>query len=104
MTAYGYYLPLWTLTQPGKGILAADESTSTIGKRFDAIGIENTEQNRRDYRLLLATAPSLEAYIHGLFYLKKPFLKRTPKANLSRNCLQKKAFFRGLKSIKASSP
>jgi fructose-bisphosphate aldolase, class I len=38
---------------PGKGILAADESTSTIKRRFDAIGVENTEDNRRDYRELL---------------------------------------------------
>jgi fructose-bisphosphate aldolase class I len=35
---------------PGKGILAADESEGTIGKKFDAIGVENTETNRRDYR------------------------------------------------------
>ena len=37
----------------GKGLLAADESTTTIGKRFDAIGVDNTEDNRRDYRELL---------------------------------------------------
>ena len=41
----------------GKGILAADESTGTIGKRFDAIQVENTEDNRRNYRELLFTAP-----------------------------------------------
>ena len=38
------------MVTPGKGILAADESTGTIKKRFDAIGVENTEENRRDYR------------------------------------------------------
>ena len=38
------------MVEPGKGILAADESTGTIQKRFDAIGVENTEDNRRDYR------------------------------------------------------
>jgi fructose-bisphosphate aldolase class I len=41
------------MVAPGKGILAADESTSTIKRRFDAIGVENTEDNRRDYRELL---------------------------------------------------
>ena len=41
------------MTQPGKGILAADESGGTIKKRFDAIGVESTEENRRDYRELL---------------------------------------------------
>ena len=38
---------------PGKGILAADESSGTIKKRFDAIGVESTEENRRDYREML---------------------------------------------------
>src|ERR1700755_927278 len=41
------------MVAPGKGILAADESTGTIKKRFDAIGVENTEDNRRDYRELM---------------------------------------------------
>jgi len=44
------------IVAPGKGILAADESTSTIGKRFANIGVENTEENRRKYRQLLFTA------------------------------------------------
>lgn len=38
------------IVAPGKGILAADESTATIGKRFADIGVENTEENRRAYR------------------------------------------------------
>ena len=41
------------MTAPGKGILAADESSGTIKKRFDAIGVESTEDNRRDYREML---------------------------------------------------
>ncbi len=41
----------------GKGILAADESTGTIGQRFTKIGVENTEQNRRKYRQLLFQTP-----------------------------------------------
>ena len=41
------------MVAPGKGILAADESTGTIKKRFDAIGVESTEDNRRDYREML---------------------------------------------------
>lgn len=43
------------LATPGKGILAADESTGTIGKKFASIGVENTEDNRRAYRELLFT-------------------------------------------------
>ncbi len=45
------------MAAPGKGLLAADESTGTIGKRFAAIKLENNETNRRDYRQLLFTAP-----------------------------------------------
>ena len=48
------------IAAPGKGILAADESTGTIGKRFDSIEVENTEANRRAYRELLFTAPEIE--------------------------------------------
>ncbi|WED43414.1 class I fructose-bisphosphate aldolase [Legionella cardiaca] len=61
------------LLQDGKGILAADESTSTIGKRFNSIGIENTAENRRDYRLLLATTPDLEQYINGVILFEETF-------------------------------
>ena len=49
-----------------KGILAADESTGTIKKRFDAIGVESTEENRRAYRELLFTAPGMEEFIGGV--------------------------------------
>lgn len=51
---------------PGKGILAADESTGTIGKRFDSIGVENTHPNRQAYRELLFTAPDIEKHISGV--------------------------------------
>jgi fructose-bisphosphate aldolase, class I len=49
-----------------KGILAADESTGTIKKRFDSIGVESTEESRRFYRQLLLTAPGMEEYIGGV--------------------------------------
>ncbi len=49
-----------------KGILAADESTGTIKKRFDSIGVESTEENRRYYRQLLFTAPGMEDAIGGV--------------------------------------
>ena len=53
------------LVAPGKGLLAADESTHTIQKRFDVVGIENTETNRRDYRELMFRATSAMADISG---------------------------------------
>ncbi|MGQ0801946.1 MAG: class I fructose-bisphosphate aldolase [Pseudomarimonas sp.] len=53
------------MVAPGKGIIAIDESTATIKKRFEAVGIECSEENRRAYRELLLTAPDLSAHISG---------------------------------------
>ena len=55
------------MVAPGKGILAADESTGTIQKRFDEIGVENTEDNRRDYReMLFRTDKTMKEHISGV--------------------------------------
>jgi len=54
------------MVAPGRGILAADESTGTIKKRFDAIGVENTEQNRRDYRELMFRSAAMKEHISGV--------------------------------------
>ena len=60
------------MVTPGKGILAADESTGTIQKRFDAIGVENTEQNRRDYReLIFRAAEPMRNYISGVILFEE---------------------------------
>ncbi len=61
------------LLQDGKGILAADESNATIGTRFAAIGVDNNEENRRNYRLLLATTHSLDTYINGVILFEETF-------------------------------
>ncbi|MGH2758440.1 MAG: class I fructose-bisphosphate aldolase [Actinomycetota bacterium] len=54
------------LVAPGKGILAADESSGTIKKRFDSINLESTEENRRAYRDMLFTTPGLGEHISGV--------------------------------------
>jgi fructose-bisphosphate aldolase class I len=54
------------LVAEGKGILAADESSPTIKKRFDSIKIESTEDNRRDYRQMLFTTPNAAQFISGV--------------------------------------
>ena len=54
------------MVAPGKGILAADESTGTIEKRFNTIKVENVEENRRAYREMLFTAKGLGDYISGV--------------------------------------
>lgn len=61
------------LLQEGKGILAADESNNTMAKRFASIGIDNTAQNRCDYRLLLATTKTLDDYISGVILFEETF-------------------------------
>src|SRR6476619_2538330 len=52
----------------GKGILAADESTGTIKKRFDGIKLESTEEHRRTYREMLFTAPGVAETISGVIF------------------------------------
>lgn len=54
------------MVAPGKGILAADESTGTIGKRFDSIQVENIEENRRAYRDMLFSTRGLADHISGV--------------------------------------
>ena len=55
------------MVTPGKGILAADESSGTIKKRFDAINVESTEDNRRDYReMLFRSTEAMSKYISGV--------------------------------------
>ena len=53
------------MVAPGKGIIAIDESTGTIKKRFDSVNVPNTEENRRAYREMLLTAPKLSEHISG---------------------------------------
>jgi fructose-bisphosphate aldolase class I len=59
------------LVAPGKGILAADESTGTIKKRFEKIGIPDTIENHRLYRELLFTTPAIEKYISGVILFEE---------------------------------
>lgn len=59
------------LIQPGQGILAADESHPTIAKRFAAIGVESTEEKRREYRSLILSAPGLGEFISGVILFEE---------------------------------
>ncbi len=55
------------MVAPGKGILAADESSGTIQKRFDAIGVASTEDSRRDYReMMFRTTDAMKNHISGV--------------------------------------
>lgn len=65
------------LVAPGKGILAADESFPTIGKRFDALGIAATEENRRAYREMLFSTPALGKHISGAILFDETIRQHT---------------------------
>src|SRR4051812_13350363 len=54
------------MVAPGKGILAADESSGTFKKRFDTIGVESTADNRRDYREMLFRTDAMRSHISGV--------------------------------------
>ena len=70
------------MTAKGKGILAADESTSTIAKRFDKIGVENTEGNRRDYReLLFRTDEAMKNYVSGVILFDETIKQKSADGN-----------------------
>ena len=60
-----------------RGILAADENLPTIAKRFEGVGVENTEENRRAYREMLLTAPGLNGYISGMILFDETLYQET---------------------------
>jgi len=72
------------IVAPGKGILAADESTGTIGKRFDAISLENNSDNRRAYRELLFATPGLNKNISGCILFHETLMDHKTKDGSKR--------------------
>ena len=66
-----------SMVAPNKGILAADESTPTIGKRFATIDTESTESSRQTYRNMLFTAPSISDYISGVILFDETIRQTT---------------------------
>ena len=65
------------MVAPGKGIIAIDESTATIKKRFDSVGIDCTEENRRAYREMLLTTPNLGQHISGAILYDETLRQKT---------------------------
>jgi fructose-bisphosphate aldolase class I len=80
-----------------KGILAADESTGTIKKRFDGIGLDSTEENRRAYRNLLFTAPGMEDYIGGVIMYDETIRQRSDDGTPFAELLASKGVVPGIK-------
>src|SRR4051812_8600883 len=92
------------LVAPGKGILAADESDSTIKKRFDSIGVENTEDNRRAYRDLLFTTPGAEEYISGVILYDETIRQSAHDGTPFPKLLESKGIIPGIKVDQGAKP
>lgn len=88
----------------GKGILAADESTGTIGKRFSSIQVENNENNRRLYRQLLFSAPpeKLAEHISGVILFEETLYQKTDDGRLFVDVLKKAGIVPGIKVDKGT--
>ena len=65
------------MVKKGKGILAADESNPTCGKRFDSIGVDSTFENRNEYRDMLMSADEIENYVSGVIMFDETFRQST---------------------------
>ena len=89
---------------PGKGLLAADESTGTIEKRFKALNIACTEGSRRNYRELLFTTPHLSNFISGVILFDETLKQRTKEGQPFADYLQKNGIVPGIKVDKGLIP
>ena len=92
------------LVAPGKGILAADESDGTIKKRFDSIGIESTEENRRAYRDLLFTTEGSEEYISGVILFDETIRQSASDGTAFPELLASRGIIPGIKVDKGAKP
>src|SRR5437773_5385884 len=85
------------LVAEGKGILAADESTGTIKKRFDSIGVESTEETRRAYRDLLFTTEGAEEFISGVILYDETIRQNSSDGTPFPELLASKGIIPGIK-------
>src|SRR5947199_3079156 len=92
------------LVAEGKGILAADESSGTIKKRFDSIGVESTEENRRAYRNMLFTTPGAEEYISGVILFDETIRQKADDGTPFPNLLASKGIIPGIKVDTGAKP
>jgi fructose-bisphosphate aldolase, class I len=88
----------------GKGILAADESDGTIKKRFDSIGVESTEDNRRAYRELLFTTEGAEEFISGVILFDETIRQSSADGTPFPKLLESKGIIPGIKVDKGAKP
>src|SRR5215210_6245345 len=93
------------MVQPGKGILAADESSSTIQKRFDAIGVESTADNRRDYReLLFRSREAMKNHISGVILYDETIRQNAKDGTPLVKLIEQAGALPGIKVDKGTKP
>ena len=88
----------------GKGILAADESNPTCGKRFDSIGVESTETTRRDYREMLFRSSGMEGNIGGVILFDETIRQLASDGTLLREIISNQSALAGIKVDKGLQP
>lgn len=92
------------LMAPNKGLLAADESTKSAAKRFDALHIICTEESRRDYREMLITTPGIERHLSGVIFYDETIRQSTRDGQTFPAYLQSKGIIPGIKVDKGLVP
>ena len=92
------------LAQPGKGILAVDESTKTVGKRLASINVENSEDNRKAYRGMLFTTEGLGEYISGAILFEETLFQAHQDGEPMVKKLEKLGVIPGIKVDKGLQP
>ena len=92
------------MVAPGKGILAADESSGTIKKRFDAIGVESTEDNRRDYREMLFRASEGMRHISGVILYDETIWQKAKDGTPLVDIIKKAGSLPGIKVDEGTKP
>ena len=92
------------LVADGKGILAADESAGTIKKRFDSIGVESTEDNRRDYRTTLFTTLGAAQYISGVILFDETLRQSAADGSRMVDILTQQGIIPGIKVDVGAKP
>ena len=88
----------------GKGIIAIDESNATIKKRFDSVGVENTEENRRAYREMLLTTPGLAEHISGAILYDETLRQKTKDGVPFTKVMMDNGILPGIKVDKGTTP
>ena len=92
------------IVKDGKGILAADESNPTCGKRFDSIGVESTEENRRDYREMLFRSKGMKGNIGGVILFDETLRQSAKDGTLLRDLILNQGALPGIKVDKGLQP